>query len=350
MKKPDRSLYEPHLAIREFSVPPGGEWLPKLSGWSLIQVRSGTGYWMQAQSGKELEPGMVLLIAEHVQGSFRASQLGELSLYSFSVIPSRLTGLITLGEQGLFEMAASRKEFSLQILPARHPVAVKTKDLYAGRNSRGLLFRLNLLQLFVEVFGNELEQAVSGRESADARERLRVILGETPPDEFLEMSFNDLARVTHCTPRHLGRVFHELVGMSFRDKRAEIRLARARELLATSKSKVVEVALECGYKSLSLFNLMFTRRFGASPGKWRQKHVLNGGRENQATQKRKPSRPAQNHRPVLRTNSSKALAGRRNPGESVRVKPAAAQRRPSSFSSGTNQPAFSLHPCLPTVP
>ena len=159
MKKPDRSLYEPHLAIREFSVPPGGEWLSKLSGWSLIQVRSGTGYWLQAQSSRELEAGMVLLVADHVRGSIRASQLGGLSLYSFSMIPARLTGLITLGEQNLFETAASRKEFSLQILPSRHPVAVKMSELYASRNSCGLLFRLNLLQLFVEVFGSELEQA-----------------------------------------------------------------------------------------------------------------------------------------------------------------------------------------------
>jgi AraC-like DNA-binding protein len=64
--------------------------------------------------------------------------------------------------------------------------------------------------------------------------------------------------------------------MSFRDKRAEVQLGRARELLATSKSKIVEVALESGYKSLSLFNLMFTRRFGTSPGRWREKYRNNG--------------------------------------------------------------------------
>jgi AraC-like DNA-binding protein len=39
---------------------------------------------------------------------------------------------------------------------------------------------------------------------------------------------------------------------------------------------VVEVALESGYKSLSLFNLMFTRRFGTSPGRWRQRNNFRG--------------------------------------------------------------------------
>jgi AraC-like DNA-binding protein len=284
MKKPDR-LYEPHLAIREFPVLPGGEWVPKLSGWSLIQVRSGTGYWMQAQSSRELEAGMVLLITDHVQGSIRASQLGGLLLYSFSVIPARLSGLITLGEQDFLKTAASRKEFSLRILPPLNPVAAKMSELYESRKSGGLLFRLELLQLFAEVFGSELEQAVSNYETSDAKERLRMYLRETPPDELLEMSFNELAQVTRCTSRHLGRIFQDVVGMSFREKRDEIRLARARELLATSQSKVVEVALESGYKSLSLFNLMFTRRFGTSPGRWRQKYANNGESQNNRNKK-----------------------------------------------------------------
>ena len=43
--------------------------------------------------------------------------------------------------------------------------------------------------------------------------------------------------------------------------------------MATTQSKVVEVALESGYQSLSLFNLMFKRRFGLTPAKWRDQKV-----------------------------------------------------------------------------
>jgi AraC-like DNA-binding protein len=275
--------YEPHLTLKEFSIPPSGQWAPRLTGWSLIQVRQGTGYYLQPQSNRELETGAALLVGGQMRGNIRASQLGELSLYSFSVIPARLTGLITLSEQGLLEMAF-RKELSAQIFPPQSLMATKMGELYAGRNRGGLLFRLKLLQLFVEVFGNvfgnELEQTVAGGETSDARDRLQVLLRQTPSSELLEMNLNELAQITRCTPRHLNRIFHELVGMSFRDKRAELRLARARELLATSNSKVVEVALESGYKSLSLFNLMFARRFGISPGKWRQKQGNQRDNEN----------------------------------------------------------------------
>jgi transcriptional regulator GlxA family with amidase domain len=124
-----------------------------------------------------------------------------------------------------------------------------------------------------------------------------VLLERTPSAELLEMSFGELARQTHCTSRHLSRLFRELVGMSFRDKRAELRLTRARDLLATSRSKVVEVALESGYKSLSLFNLMFTRHFGTSPGRWRQKHQINGESKGLRTKRVQPF-PAWKDRPA----------------------------------------------------
>ena len=273
-------LYEPHLTIREFSISPGREWLPKNSDWSLVQVEEGMGYWLNAQSSVDLETGAVLLVSGDKQGRIRASQLSSMSLYSFSVTPARLTGLITLSEQDFLKQAATQVELAFQVFPPSSPIALKMKELCAGQNPNGLLFRLTLLQLFVEIFAEKLEQTVPPPESGDARERLRAFLTTAPPDMLAEMNFDELARITRCTPRHLSRIFYELMGMSFSDKRAEIRLARARELLATSKFKVVEVAFESGYKSLSLFNQMFTRRFGLSPGKWRQKNSLNRLGEN----------------------------------------------------------------------
>jgi AraC-like DNA-binding protein len=266
--------YEPHLAIREFSILPGKEWVLKPCDWTLIQVEDGMGYWLQAQSSVELRPGMVLLVSGDDSGRIRASQLSSLSLYSFTVTPARLNGLLTLSEQDFLKQAASQNELAFQIFPASSPIALKMRELYAGNNPNALMFRLTLLQLFVEIFDKKFEQAAPVPKSGNARERLRAFLMSTSPDALAEMNFEELARITCCTPRHLSRIFYELVGMSFCDKRAEIRLGRARELLATSRSKVVEVAFESGYKSLSLFNQMFTRRFGVSPGKWRQRNGM----------------------------------------------------------------------------
>ena len=276
MNKP-ANLYESHLTLRESSLPPGGEWRPGQPGWSLIHVNRGTGYWLESSSSTELEAGSVLLVAGDASGSVRASVLNGMSLHCFNVIPARLTGLITLGELESLKQAATRRELACRILPTGDPVRARMTELCARSNRDSLLVRLNLLQFVVEILGQELQPAPPSQETepVDARERLRKFLAESPPDALLEISLDELARMTHCTPRHLSRIFYELVGMSFRDKRAEIRLARASELLATSQTKVVEVALDSGYKSLSFFNLMFTRRYGISPGRWRQKNGIS---------------------------------------------------------------------------
>ena len=124
----------------------------------------------------------------------------------------------------------------------------------------------------MEALGVDLKQDLPAPETnPDAKERLRDFLNQTPTSDLLHLRFADLGRMMRCTPRHLSRIFREEVGLSFREIHAELRLIRARELLASSDSKIVDIALESGYHSLSLFNLMFARRFGMSPGKWRQK-------------------------------------------------------------------------------
>ncbi|MBU6410968.1 MAG: helix-turn-helix transcriptional regulator [Verrucomicrobia bacterium] len=264
--------YEPHLAIREVSLPAGKEWLPAASGWVMALVAKGSGYCLHSQQRTELQTGALLVLAGHARAVVRASQLGEMHVRAFNVVPARLTGLMTWGEEDALRQGAAGAG-AVRTFAAASTVAMRMRELSAGDGWSGLMFRLKLLELFAEVFAMEFKEAASLQDVSDARERLRTLLKNTPPGEVVEMSVESLARRTGCTSRHLSRIFRELTGMSFRDKCAEVRMARARELLATSNSKVVEVALESGYKSLSLFNLVFTRRFGTSPGRWREKHA-----------------------------------------------------------------------------
>ena len=50
-----------------------------------------------------------------------------------------------------------------------------------------------------------------------------------------------------------------------------MRLLRAAALLRDPTAKVVNVADECGFHHLGLFNTFFRRRFGACPTEWRVK-------------------------------------------------------------------------------
>jgi transcriptional regulator GlxA family with amidase domain len=140
--------------------------------------------------------------------------------------------------------------------------------------------RLQLLEIFIEAIGGELkasseETGPTAVSTTDTRGRMAELLKQMPAAALLDLTLNDLVVQVQCTPRHFSRVFNEVVGMSFRKKQSEVRLLRAQELLATTESKVLEVAMESGFQSVSLFNLMFKRRFGVTPGRWREKVRAN---------------------------------------------------------------------------
>src|SRR5262249_47754462 len=144
--------------VSELTLPPGGEWPHQSAGWAIIQISSGNGFWLQPNLNRELETGTVMALSPHAQGNLRSSQANGLTLHFFHVYPERLIGVMTLSEQRFFEAASSRENCSVKILPPLSPVVPMMKGLCASTNRDGAAIRLQLLQIFVEVFGDELER------------------------------------------------------------------------------------------------------------------------------------------------------------------------------------------------
>ena len=263
--------YEPQLVINELALPPGGEWAPQLPGWLVMHVSSGVGYCLHPRENWELLPGAVAVLSDQSRGLVRASELGELRLQFFRLDPRRLPGLLSLSDRTLLEDAAGEETLSLRVLPPSAHISAKFKQLGSDYARNTFPARVQLLELFLEVFGGDFHQPPTDMARVvDAKQRLRQTLIQTPVADLVELSFSELVSKTRCSPRHLSRLFTELVGVSFREKQTELRLTRACELLATTDSKVVDVALESGYDSTSLFNAVFKQRLGTSPSKWRQ--------------------------------------------------------------------------------
>ncbi len=268
--KPER-FYSPHLVLNEVGLPPGAEWNPPPSPWSFIFVSSGVGYWLHPRLNQELPAGTASVLSERAQGCIRASQLEALVLDYYCLEPDKLSGLVTLAEQRFLQEARVDERFSARFFSPDSSISARFAELKPKLAISKIRARVHLLLLFIETFGDDLQQLpLDARPNPDARERLLHLFRQTSASELLEMDFSELVQRANCTPRHFSRLFNEIVGMSFREKQAETRMQRARELLATTEAKIVDVALESGYQSLSLFNLMFKRRFGLSPGKWRE--------------------------------------------------------------------------------
>src|SRR5215468_5599744 len=271
-----KHFFDPHLVVKYVSLPPAGEWRPEMPGWVFAHVTAGQAYAIHALKNQQLETGSVVAFPWLDKGYVRASQLDWTALHFFQVEPERLPGLVTLGEQDILKGAARPDNSPPRVFLADHPVSERFKKVCGHSKANQFVVRLQLLQIFTDAMSDVLKVAQSEKErmsesQTDARSRMAELLKQLPMAALLDLTLNELVKHVHCTPRHGSRIFNDVVGMSFRKKQSEVRLQRAQELLATTQRKVIDVAMESGFQSVSLFNLLFKRRFGLTPSKWREK-------------------------------------------------------------------------------
>lgn len=97
-----------------------------------------------------------------------------------------------------------------------------------------------------------------------ARERLQQLDDPAP-------SIEDLARELRISPFHFIRQFEAVFGVTPHQYRIQVRLDRAKELLASGQLSVTDVCMEVGFSSLGSFSTLFTRRFGETPSAYRRR-------------------------------------------------------------------------------
>jgi hemolysin activation/secretion protein len=263
---------ERHLILQELSLRPSGEWTPG-GGWTVVRVVEGAGYCLQAGAAREMNPGDMVIAGSHATAIFRASQLGILKLEFFIVLPQYLNGLLTVTEWQQLEDASSQVATRLLFFPANDHTAQKFTRIAAQSQRDCLSARSGLLQLWASSITGLLPANGTAPAVNNLRERFRQLVGKMSEAELATRSLTQLAEELHCSERHFSRLFREEFHISLRSRQTELRLQRARQLLAESDAKIISVAYESGYRHLGLFNAMFKRRFGVTPSQWRQQNL-----------------------------------------------------------------------------
>ena len=88
-----------------------------------------------------------------------------------------------------------------------------------------------------------------------------------------DISRDDVAKVACLSPAHFSRVVKQTFGQSFTDLLTQMRVDRAREMLALSESSLIRIALECGFSDQSYFTKVFKKLTGQTPGEYRRSRV-----------------------------------------------------------------------------
>lgn len=264
---------ERHLILQELTLRPSGEWTPPAQGWTMARVAEGVGYWLQGGGAREFKPGDGFAASGASQLVLRASQLGPLKLEFFCVQPQILNGLITVTEGHQLEQAGKSAAEHTITFAAADPVGQKFSRLVIQPQRENLTTRSALLQLWSQIVAGVLHLPLAANHGQKLRERFRHLVAQMPDAELATRSLPELAEQLHCSERHFSRLFREEFGVPLRTRQTELRLLRARQLLADGNAKIINVAYESGYRHLGLFNAMFKRRFGVTPSEWRQQNL-----------------------------------------------------------------------------
>jgi AraC-like DNA-binding protein len=260
-----------HLHVEELKLAPGQEWKNAGGSWRFLRIVTGAAYWLESARPRALTAGEVLVLGPAALGVVRASQLNQVVLHEFGFAPEMLCGFFTLGERHFFETGLAGAASEIQFLPSTHPLARRFAALAARVGPAAeMSHRAELLGIAGAFFGEKMSRrSRSVERGVFAQARFEQLIARMPDLEIIHHTPEELARLCGCSARHFNRLFRECFGQSPRARQTELRLLKASHLLAMSGEKVVDIALASGYRSLSLFNSLFKKRFGISPSRWR---------------------------------------------------------------------------------
>lgn len=270
-------IVERHLILQELTLSSSAEWAPVCSGWLMARVAHGTGYWLPQQNGhRQLNAGDGLVVYGNAGGIVRASGLGPLKLQYYAVQLQYLNGLLTVAEWQHLEASPDCAPPPVSIFAANEPLGKKFMRLADQTCTQRLPMRCALLQLWAGAVADWLPApAGSAAGGTRLRDQIRESVGQMTEAELAERSVGELASRLHCSARHFSRLFRQEFGVPFHARQIELRLQRARQLLADPDAEIANVASISGYRQLRMFNSVFKKRFGLSPVEWHQQ-CLNG--------------------------------------------------------------------------
>lgn len=159
--------------------------------------------------------------------------------------------------------------------PAMHALIEATRRDAEGE-TQGFRHRVSArMRLLVTLIGERLA-------GLDPRMPLRVVQSRNvwiceQVKEYLlthasePLTLEDIARHLRLSAEHVARVFRQEEGKTIFDFVRELRIERAKTLLASAQLSVHEIASEVGYSSATLFCRNFKRATGITPATYREK-------------------------------------------------------------------------------
>jgi AraC-like DNA-binding protein len=260
-----------HLKLRSVCLEPPDVWDCQGTGLVFIFVSEGAADYISDAIRYPISSGDVLVAGAVSGGKLHVPDKGKMVFSHFSLRLEHFLPLLANNE--IYRLQNVSDVFrTARLYPASSAPAQKCRRLLREVPSQfDLDHRSQLLRVGAVLLAVEFETAPPQPNGPGREEKhLAGIIEKLSTAELLSLPVGGLANKFGCSRRHLNRLFHQRFGVSAAALKMEMRLLKAVSLLKNSDTKIIRVAEECGFGHLSLFNIHFKKRFGASPGQWRK--------------------------------------------------------------------------------
>ncbi|WP_234361428.1 GlxA family transcriptional regulator [Plantactinospora sp. BB1] len=126
------------------------------------------------------------------------------------------------------------------------------------------------LVVFLQRPAGQSQLSVRGRTRHSRQSALRVVLDAVAEQPDADHSLDAMAARASVSPRHLSRLFTQVLGTSPGRYVQQIRVEAAQQLLEAGDDPVEVVAKQCGFRSVETMRRAFHSVLGTSPTEYRQ--------------------------------------------------------------------------------
>ena len=287
-------LGDDHFKLRLVRMQPSELWVNPSHNddeFTFTFIKGGLAKYIFPNATQRLVPGNIVVSSKNSVGKLYAEDKSECIFATFSLLFEHLFPLFASNEIGLLHNVMGNFKAGRIFMPSSG-VAVECQPmLEIAYTQPRLQQRSQLLRIVATILADEFKNVHHQRSGADwAQDHMIQVFEKLSSSELLKLSVDELASKFSCSRRHLNRLFHQHFGLSITALRMEIRLLKAVSLLRNPREKVINVAEQCGFNHLGLFNTCFKKRYGASPGQWR-KLALNPDNSSARKNEGKPTCP-----------------------------------------------------------
>ncbi len=263
-----------YLTLQTGRLQPSEKWTCEGDDLFLLFPEAGAGQVSAFSTHLPVTPGDLIALSGRSAAKMAAANggnAGELVFKWFAVSLDSLFPLFSPAEVS-FLQNVTQEYRRPKIFAKASPVAAACRQLVGEvAGQLDLIHRSQLLKVVAVLLSSELSvwQQKQGGASDGGDDHMLRVFAQLSSQELLTFSVEELADKFGCSRRHLSRLFHQRFGVSVAALRMEMRLLKASSLLRDPGVKIINVAEQCGFNHLGLFNTCFKRRFGATPGVWR---------------------------------------------------------------------------------